>query len=342
MSTVVVGPVQTCPRQPLHADLPLNEIADRVLRDQHVEHRTTHFGSLGTMPETPPRYAERWMPDVERLWATWLRSRDAAARDALVARYWSLVRSVAASVGRPRHLNLDELESHASLGLLDALDRYDPTKGPFEPYARARMRGAVIDGIREHDRASRTNLSRAKAIDTAVEQLTGRLHRPPSDAELAAQLGVTVDGLRPFHHAQLATTVGTLDPAVTTNGVNGDGGSGNHPAESNGNWVDDASSRADHQDVAAEVEHRLRQATLAAALDRIEGPDRAVLVLYYVAEMTMSEIARVLGVATARVSQIHSRAVRDLKAHLQPTLGSYILEESDERRRPARRSPAPT
>jgi RNA polymerase sigma factor FliA len=264
------------------------------------------------------------MPDVERLWDAWLQSRDTGARDALVVKYWPLVRSVAAGVGRPRHLNLDELESHASLGLLDALDRYDPTKGPFEPYARARMRGAVIDGIREHDRASRTNLGRAKAYDTAADLLTTRLHRPPTDAELAAQLGVSVEGLRPFHHARLATTVGTLDPPVV--GVGGDGdGLGCVPMEGNGNWFDDVSARAGHHDVAAEVEHRLRQATLAAALDRIDGPDRAVLVLYYVAEMTMSEIARVLGVATARVSQIHSRAVRELKSNLQPTL--LTLEE---------------
>lgn len=252
--------------------------------------------------------------DAALLWDKWVLSRDPQVREALVRHYWPLVRAAAAAVKTPAHLGVDELESHASLGLLDALERYQPSQGAFEPYARARMRGAVIDGIREHDRASRTNLGRAKALECATDALTARLHRTPTDAELAARLGVSEAKLRPFHHARLATTVGTLDVAATT------GGGGD------GNWGDDlAQSKASSHDVAAEVEHRFRQATLAAALERIDGPDRAVLVLYYVAEMTMSEIANVLGVATARVSQIHSRAVRALKANLQPTLPT--LEE---------------
>jgi RNA polymerase sigma factor for flagellar operon FliA len=237
-----------------------------------------------------------------------------------------MVRTVAAGVRRPRHLDLDELESHASLGLLDALDRYDPSRGPFEPYAKARMRGAVIDGIREHDRASRTHLKRAKALDAAVDELTGKLHRPPNDAELAARLGVDTEGLRSFHYAQLATTVGTLDvhnSALFSND-NGDGG-GAGAATVDSDWAGIAAQTlSDHADVAAEVELRLMKTALAsaihAAISRIDGPGQAVFVLYYVEELTMSQIAKVLGVATARVSQIHSRAVRELKAMMEPAL----------------------
>lgn len=276
------------------------------------------------------RYAQRWMPDAAReLWERWTTSRDTAARDSLVRYYWPLVRSVAAGIHRPRHLDVDELESHASLGLLDALDRYDPTRGPFEPYAKARMRGAVIDGIREHDRASRTHLGRAKALDGAIDELTSQLRRAPNDAELAARLGVDIDGLRSFHYAQLATTVGTLD-IETSPQFNGDEGDGNGagPATSDSGWARAvAQSMSDQGDVAAEVELRLMKAALAtaihAAISRIDGPGQAVFVLYYVEELTMSQIARVLGVATARVSQIHSRAVRELKAMMEPTLPGF-------------------
>jgi RNA polymerase sigma factor FliA len=265
------------------------------------------------------------MPDADELWERWSASHDDDARDALVRHYWPLVRSAASGVKHPRHLGADEMESHASLGLLDALDRYDPSKGPFEPYARARMRGAVVDGIREHDRASRTNLGRAKALDGALEDLTTRLHRTPTDAELAGRLGVPETKLRAFHHARLATTVGTLD--IEAGDLHHTGSDG-APVDSSGDgdWAAGmAFAQAGSHDVAIEVEHRLRQATLAKALDQIDGPDRAVLVLYYVTEMTMAEIGDVLGVATARVSQIHTRAVRALKANLQPTLPT--LEE---------------
>lgn len=271
-----------------------------------------------TVLDSPPR-----MPDAAKLlWERWVASPEPEVRDALVHHYWPLVRAAASSEKFLRHVTADELESHASLGLLDALDRYDPEKGPFEHYARTRIRGAVIDGIREYDRATRTNLGRAKALDAAMDALTTRLHRTPTDAELAAHLGVAESKLRSFHTARLATTVGTLDVLPEDLGHRGLRGDEIIDAD----WsADHAVAHAGNHDVAAEVEHRLRRETLARALDQIDGPDRAVLVLYYACEMTMAEIANVLGVATARVSQIHSRAVRALKENLQPSLPT--LEE---------------
>lgn len=282
-----------------------------------VEQQPNLTGS--TIEDRRSRYAERSASDTASgLWEKWRASPTTEHRDALVRHYWPLVRTAAAAVKRPRHLALDELESHASLGLLDALQRYDPARGPFEQYALLRMRGAVLDGVRSHDRLKRVNLDRAKALRAAEETLTDRLRRPPSDAELAAQLGVTVDGLRPFHNARMASTVTTLDLPAGADTAD----ARHRPSDAR---AEDVGHSGFGSDVAAEVEHRLRQTMLAAALDRIVGPDRAVLVLYYVAELTMSDIAKVLGVSTARVCQIHTRAVRALKADLQPTLPS--LEE---------------
>jgi RNA polymerase sigma factor for flagellar operon FliA len=277
----------------------------------------TDGASAATMDIRAHRYLDGRMEVADALWERWLSSRDSRAREELVRRYWPLVRSAAAAAKRPKHLGTDELVSHASLGLLAALDRYDPSKGPFEAYARARMRGAIIDGIRDHDRSSRVNLERSKALAATTDRLTARLHRAPTDAELAVGLGVAESKIGIYHDSRAATTVGTFDAS----GADLDD---DHAASEGdkSSWRDLLDQAGAHDDVTVEVEHRLRQEALAAALNRIDGPDRAVMVLYYCEEMTMAEIATVLGVATARVSQIHSRAVRALKDNLQPALPS--------------------
>ncbi|MHB9092316.1 MAG: sigma-70 family RNA polymerase sigma factor, partial [Chloroflexota bacterium] len=139
-------------------------------------------------------------------WQRFAASRDAALREQLLLQYVPLVSYV---VGRvcactPRGMERGDLISVGTLGLLDAVDKFEPERGTkFEAYAIARIRGAVIDHLRSQGTISRTALRKSRALDNAMSTLHAELGRAPSDPELSRHLGVNVAELRDY----LAETV---------------------------------------------------------------------------------------------------------------------------------------
>lgn len=237
---------------------------------------------------------------VAQLWACRGGRRDRVVRDLLVAHYAPLVRGVAArtAVGLPASVDAADLVQAGVFGLLDAITRYDPSRGiRFESYAAQRIRGAMLDELRAQDWVPRTVRTRLREIDRARERLERRLGRSPVNAELAAELGVpTRDLLRLSQHRRLVSVEALQERRAET------------VVEE---VVDDAAP-----DPAAAFALRETYRELADAVLGLGERDRLVVQLYYVENRTLAEIGALLGVTESRVCQLHGRLVGRLRGRL--------------------------
>ena len=136
--------------------------------------------------------------DTQALWAAFRQTGDKAARDRLILTYAPLVKYVAGRLGAglPAHVDESDLVSYGLIGLMGALERFDPAREiKFETFAIARIRGAIIDELRALDWVPRSVRSRAREIERAIGQLEAQLHRAPSDEEIARKLEISPDDL---------------------------------------------------------------------------------------------------------------------------------------------------
>jgi RNA polymerase sigma factor FliA len=240
--------------------------------------------------------------DVELTWDAWLSERDRAARDRLIVHYSAVVKFVAGRLGAglPPSVDTNDLISAGVFGLIDAIERFDPSVGvKFETYAVPRIRGAIYDGLRALDWVPRAVRTKAKAVEAAFGQLEHRLGRSPTDEELAGHLHISSSELERWLADIATTTVGPLDRALAA-GVEPRPVSGTQPDES----------------PAASFEEREVRSLVRSALRRLPERERLVMALYYDESLTLQEIGGVIGVTESRVSQIHTKAVLHLRSRL--------------------------
>jgi RNA polymerase sigma factor for flagellar operon FliA len=239
------------------------------------------------------------------LWHAYGQNRDATLRDRLLLHYAPLVKYVAGRVGTglPSHVDIADLVQSGVFGLWDAIDRFEPERGlKFETYAMQRIRGAILDELRAQDWVPRSVRSRAREVERALERLETRLQRSASDAEVAAELGISVAELRELYAQLQLTSVVALDELMAV----GRGGTSiaetlpDEAAQEPGAFLDSVESR------------RL----LAEAVSQLTDRDRVVVSLYYFENLTLAEIGRVLGVTESRVCQLHTRAVLRLRSKM--------------------------
>jgi len=244
----------------------------------------------------------------EELCATWRRfraTRDPALRDLLIRQTIGLVRRVAGRLALrlPPHLEVDDLESAGIPGLLAAIESYDPEAHvEFAAFATARIRGAILDELRSLDPLPRSLREKGREIERAVARLQQRMVRPPTDDEIAGELGISLES----YHRTLLELRGGLHVSLES-GWGGDGERSEEPSLSDGATPDP------WQHLALKERRRL----LAAVIDELPAKERTVLSLYYFDELTMKEIGAVLEVSESRVSQIHSAALLRIRARLQ-------------------------
>jgi RNA polymerase sigma factor FliA len=228
------------------------------------------------------------------------------SEDQLVRTHLRLANQAVNELARrlPSHVNRDDLSSAAMLGLAQAARSWDPDRGAsFERHAATRIRGALLDELRDSDWASRSVRSRARRLQQAGEELTGRLGRAPTQAELAAELGTDAQAVHKL--------VGDVHRATVLNyeSIVADG------------EADDLLPSADRAPDHVLVD-RERRAYLSDAVLALPERLRAVVIGYFFQERPMLEIAGELGVTESRVSQLRAEALillRDgLNAHLDP------------------------
>jgi RNA polymerase sigma factor for flagellar operon FliA len=245
--------------------------------------------------------------DTQGLWLEYKRTNDKALRDRLILTYAPLVKFVAGRLGSglPTHVDENDLVSYGLLGLIGAIERYDPERDvKFETYAMARIKGSIIDELRAMDWVPRSVRSRARDIERAMTQLEAKLHRAPSDEELAQRLGITEEELGDSLTEISRSSIAALDEMWSTS-AGGDQIS----------LIDTIEDTTGPEPQTALAQTELREA-LAEAIARLPEREKLVVTLYYYEELTLREIGEVLGVTESRVSQLHTKAILRLKARL--------------------------
>jgi RNA polymerase sigma factor for flagellar operon FliA len=245
--------------------------------------------------------------DVQTLWRRYKEYGDQPARDQLILNYAPLVKYVAGRMGAalPSHVDESDLISYGLLGLINAVERFDPKRRiKFETYAVTRIKGAIIDELRSLDWVPRSVRARAREIERTSAELEHKLHRAPTDAEMASALGVSTADFQDSITQIANSSLVALDEMWSTQG----GGETLALIDT----IGDADT-GDPASVVGEMETRI---TLADAIAGLPEREKIVVSLYYYEGLTLREIGEVLGVTESRVSQLHTKAVLRLRGRL--------------------------
>lgn len=203
-----------------------------------------------------------------------------------------LVRKIALQVASrlPRNVQLDDLIQEGMLGLLDAINRYEPKPGAsFETYAKARIRGSIYDSLREDDVIPRHVRDKLNLIERTAEELRQALGRPPEDVEIAQHLGMSLDDY-----------FAVLDSAMSITVVD----------EELPDVIDESADQMRQlaqKQLAARIEEKLRE---------LPERERMVLALHYQQDLSFREVAYVMELTPGRISQLHTQALVRLRGML--------------------------
>ncbi|MEO8370245.1 MAG: FliA/WhiG family RNA polymerase sigma factor [Candidatus Solibacter sp.] len=219
-------------------------------------------------------------------------------RDQIVLDHLPLVKAIAIRVHEslPVHVDLDDLIHAGVMGLFDAVTKYDSTKKvQFHSYAKHRIKGAILDSLRQLDWASRDLRRRQKQVESTTRDLASSLGRTPSSTEVASKMGVGIDR---WHHMQMEMrTVGLVSATPL-------------PDQERERTLEFPATPEFQPDLMCE--RRQLQSTLARAIHTLPERYQKVVFLYYTNDLTMKEIGDVLGVNESRISQIHKIALQKM------------------------------
>jgi RNA polymerase sigma factor FliA len=245
--------------------------------------------------------------ETRTLWQSFARDRtNKQLRDRLILTYAPLVKYVAGRLGSglPAHVDEGDLVSYGLLGLINAIERFDPGRDiKFETYAVSRIKGSIIDELRAMDWVPRSVRTRAREIERAIGALEARLARAPTDEEIAAKVGISQDELEESLVEIGRSSIAALDELWA-------------PSSGGGDQIALIDSLEDESvpDPQASLAEGEMKERLAEAIARLPEREKLVVTLYYYEELTLREIGEVLGVTESRISQLHTKAILRLKA----------------------------
>jgi RNA polymerase sigma factor for flagellar operon FliA len=234
-----------------------------------------------------------------------VRSNDPEIRNEIVLRFVPLVHFVLSRLGisQTRGQDYEDLVSQASMGLIEAVDRYNPRFGTqFSTYATARVRGKVLDYFRSQDWLSRSARQRVRAVQTAITELLAKMNRSPTNAEIANYLHMELDKVERAL-VDASWVIISIDSIVESEG---DENISLHEVLADENQINPA-EYIDRTDL-----HQ----TLVKSLKSLPEREQQILALYYYEELTLKEIGAVLNVSESRISQLHARAVLSLRGFI--------------------------
>ena len=239
----------------------------------------------------------------QNLWRQYAQTKDPAIRETLIVENAYLIKYVAGrlNIYFSANLEYDDLVSFGVFGLIDAIDKYDPNKGvKFETYASLRIRGAIIDNIRELDWVPRSLRQKGKDLEKAYTDLEYELGRPPSDEETAEKLGLSMKDFSKFVNDASISTLVSLEEVV----------------EQNSDYPDDPGFEDITENPVKQAEFNELKEMLAGEIDRLSEKEKTVITFYYFNELTLKEISEIMKVSESRISQLHTKAIAKLRGKL--------------------------
>ncbi|MEC0183365.1 FliA/WhiG family RNA polymerase sigma factor [Paenibacillus peoriae] len=238
------------------------------------------------------------------LWEQWKEHGDKEAKKQLIENYLHIVEYVSGrlAVGLPKNVSKDDLASNGVMGLIDALEKFDYGRGlQFETYASWRVRGAILDGLRQGDWVPRSVREKAKKIEDAYQHLEQRYLRTVSDEEMSHYLDVSEKEFQNMIQEVAVMSIVSLEDPIRE-----------EESETRLSLlVDEKAKNPDHK----VNEFTLRDA-LAQGIDKLTEKERIVVSLLYYEDLSLSEIAEVMSLSPSRISQLHSKAILRLRATL--------------------------
>ncbi|MCK5129291.1 MAG: FliA/WhiG family RNA polymerase sigma factor [Clostridiales bacterium] len=240
--------------------------------------------------------------DMDKLWHEFFKNKTVELKNEIVLAYVFLVKKIVFRMmpTYEGHSNFDDMLSNGIIGLMDAVDKYDLKRNvKFEHYATMRIRGEIIDQIRKQDWAPSSLRRKIKAISNAYSELENTYFRTPTELEVAHFLGIEEEDLKKTIHKSHMFNVVHFEELLSSSTF------------SISNVTDKGTT------VEQQVEKGEMKTILGNMIDNLEKKEKIVITLYYYEEMTLREIAEVLGVTESRVSQIHSKVILKLRTKMK-------------------------
>lgn len=229
-------------------------------------------------------------------------------REESLRRYAPLVKYVVDRIasGLPKSIEKEDLLNTAIIGLFDALEKFDPSRGTkFETYAIWRIKGAVLDELRSMDWVSRTTRRKARNLEKIMNQLDQKYGRAASEVEIAKAMQISLHELLRLIEEVRGTVVLSLDQAVTVDD--------DHDLAGLADVIEDEIT----PDALSLIEDDENKHLLLGSINNLTEQERLVVALYYYEEMTLKEIGETLHISESRVSQIHTKAILRMRSRMR-------------------------
>jgi RNA polymerase sigma factor FliA len=248
-------------------------------------------------PKTPH------LSNIEK-WRKWKTEKDIEAKKQLIEQYLPLVDYVKSrmAIGLPKTVSKDDLYSNGVMGLIDAIEKFDYERGlQFETYASWRIRGSIIDGLRQGDWVPRSVRDKAKRIEEAYQLLEQKYLRSVSDAEISSYLNISENEYNVMLQEIAVTTICSLEDPIRE-----------EESETRLSLlIDEKAKNPDYK-----VHEFYLKESLMKGIERLTPKERTVISLFYYEELSLSEIAEVMSLSPSRISQLHSKAILRLRGAL--------------------------
>lgn len=240
-------------------------------------------------------------------------------KDQLITEYSPLIKFIAQKIAvrLPSNIELDDLISAGVIGLMDAIEKYDPSRdNKFKTYAEFRIRGAILDELRAQDWVPRSIRDKAKLLDRTMVALEAELGRTATDEEIAKALNITIDEFYDLVNQVRPVSLLSIHDSQTFNDAD------------NKRSIENLLEGSKLHNPYNQLNIKTVKEVVAQAIEELPDRQRLVLSLYYYEDLNLKEIGQVLRVTESRVSQLHAQAVARLRSKLNGAVGSNDAEAS--------------
>jgi RNA polymerase sigma factor FliA len=245
--------------------------------------------------------------EAGHLWEAWQKERTLELKEELLVTYVPLVKQVASrmKMSLPQSVNLDDLVGSGVMGLITSVQNFNPSLGfKFETYAVPRIRGAILDGLRDFDWVPRSIRAKEKLLERTIAKLETEFGRIPTDEELADTMQISISELNKLVDEVSATTLLSFDRPIG----NDEDGSGS---------LYDLVANTSERNPLDQMERKEIKELVVDLINKLPEQEKLVIALYYYEELTLKEIGKVLDISESRVSQVHTKIIMSMKQRIR-------------------------